>query len=75
MLYLLAVLPIAALWDARLGVDTALASALAFNFFHIPPTGRFEVAGGENWVALAVFLIAALTGGRARSGPLTAGAS
>ena len=42
------------------GVATALASALAFNFFHIPPTGRFTIAEGENWVALAVFFVAAL---------------
>ena len=37
-----------------------VASALAFNFFHIPPTGRFTIAEGENWVALAVFLVAAI---------------
>ena len=35
------------------------ASAAAFNFFHIPPTGNLDVANGENWVALAVFLTAA----------------
>ena len=35
-------------------------SALAFNFFHIPPTGRFTIAIGQNWVALGVFLAVAL---------------
>ena len=59
VLYLVAVLLIASAWGMWLGVATALASALAFNFFHIPPTGRLEIASGENWVALAVFLIAA----------------
>ena len=39
---------------------TALASALAFNFFHIPPTGRFTIASGENWVGLIVFFVAAV---------------
>ena len=34
-------------------------AALAFNFFHIPPTGRFTIAEAENWVALAVFLVVA----------------
>ena len=38
---------------------TAVASALAFNYFHIPPTGRFTIADSENWVALVVFLIVA----------------
>ena len=38
-----------------LGVAT-----LAFNFFHIPPTGRFTIANGENWVGLIVFFVAAV---------------
>ena len=33
---------------------------LAFNFFHLEPTGRFTIAEAENWVALAVFLVAAV---------------
>src|SRR5215204_1387421 len=60
VVYLLAVLFIASLWGLWLGVATAVASALAFNFFHIPPTGRFTIHEGENWVALAVFLVAAV---------------
>ena len=59
VLYLLAVVLVASVWGLRLGLATALASALAFNFFHIPHTGRFTVNEGENWVALAVFLVAA----------------
>ena len=43
-----------------LGLLTAVMSAAAWNFFHIPPTGGFTIAEGENWVALAVFLIAAV---------------
>jgi two-component system sensor histidine kinase KdpD len=60
VVYLVAVLLIASLWGAWLGFATVLASALAFNYFHISPTGRFTIADGENWVALAVFFIAAL---------------
>src|SRR3954452_15606489 len=59
VVYLLTVLVIASIWGVWLGVATALASALAFNFFHIPPTGRLAISGGENWVALAVFFVAA----------------
>ena len=62
VVYLLAVLLVAGLGGRRLGLATALASALAFNFFHIPDTGRFTVDEGENWVALAVFLAAAVAG-------------
>jgi two-component system sensor histidine kinase KdpD len=60
VVYLLGVLVIAIVWGAWLGLATSLVSAVAFNFFHIPPTGRFMIAEAENWVALVVFLIAAL---------------
>jgi two-component system sensor histidine kinase KdpD len=39
---------------------TSAASALAFNFFHIPPTGHFTIATSENLLGLAVYFIAAL---------------
>ena len=46
-------------WGFRLGLFTALISAVAFNFFHIPPVGRFTIAEAQNWVALAVFFVTA----------------
>src|SRR4051812_44582084 len=60
VVYLLTVLVVASIWGAWLGIATAVTSALAFNFFHIPPTGRFTVAARENWVGLAVFFVAAV---------------
>ena len=60
VVYLLPVLLVAGVWGRWLGLGTALASALAFNFFHIPNTGQLTVDEGENWVALAVFLVAAV---------------
>ena len=60
VLYLLAVLLVSTLWGLWLGLATSVAAALAFNYFHIEPTGRFTIAEAENWVALAVFLVAAV---------------
>jgi two-component system, OmpR family, sensor histidine kinase KdpD len=60
VLYLLAVLLASTLWGLWLGLATGVAAALAFNFFHIPPTGRFTIAEAENWVALGVFVVAAV---------------
>jgi two-component system sensor histidine kinase KdpD len=63
VVYLLIVLAVASLWGLWLGAATALASALAFNFFHLPPTGRLTISDGRNWVALSTFLVAAIVAG------------
>ena len=60
VVYLLAVLLVAVYWGLRFGLLTSLASAAAFNFFHIPPTGRWTIADSAHWVALGVFLVAAV---------------
>lgn len=60
VLYLLGVLLVASGWGLGLGIATSLTSALAFNFFHIPPTGELSIAEAENVVGLVVFLGAAV---------------
>jgi len=60
VVYLLAVLLVSTWFGLWVGLATAVASALAFNWFHLPPTGRLEVASSENVVALCVFLAAAV---------------
>jgi two-component system, OmpR family, sensor histidine kinase KdpD len=60
VVYLLAVVIVSAFWGAWLGVATAVLSSAAFNFFHIPPVGRFTISDSRNWVALATFFVAAL---------------
>jgi two-component system, OmpR family, sensor histidine kinase KdpD len=60
VVYLLAVLLVSSGWGLRPGLLTAFLSAAAFNFFHIPPTGEFSIEDGEHWVALGVFLVAAV---------------
>jgi two-component system, OmpR family, sensor histidine kinase KdpD len=61
VVFLLGVVLISIVWGARLGIAASLLSALAFNFFHIPPTSHYTIADAENWVALGVFLVVALT--------------
>lgn len=60
VVYLPAVLVVSTTWGAWLGVATAVISAAAFNFFHLPPVGRFTLQSSENWVALAAFLAVAV---------------
>jgi two-component system sensor histidine kinase KdpD len=60
VVYLPAVLVIAAYWGLRLGLLTSMASAAAFNFFHLPPLGKFTIADNRDWVALVAFVLVAL---------------
>jgi two-component system, OmpR family, sensor histidine kinase KdpD len=59
VVYLPAVLVVSITWGGWVGVATAIVSAAAFNFFHLPPVGRFTLQNSENWVALAAFLVVA----------------
>jgi two-component system, OmpR family, sensor histidine kinase KdpD len=60
VVYLLAVLIVSTYWGLGLGVITSVISAAAFNFFHLPPVGRFTIADSRNWVALGAFLAVAV---------------
>jgi two-component system, OmpR family, sensor histidine kinase KdpD len=59
VVYLPAVLLVSLTWGVWLGVATAVISAGAFNFFHLPPTGHLTVRNSSNWVALVTFLVVA----------------
>jgi two-component system, OmpR family, sensor histidine kinase KdpD len=63
VVYLPAVALVSVFWGLWLGFGTALLSAAAFNFFHLPPVGRFTISDPRNWVALVAFItIAAIVG-------------
>jgi two-component system sensor histidine kinase KdpD len=59
VVYLPGVLLVASLWGLWIGVVSGVASALAFNFFHIAPTGHLTVADADHLVAIVVFFVAA----------------
>ena len=61
VLYLFAVLPVAVLWGLPYAVAVSIVSMLAFNFFFLPPTHTFSLSDSENWVALAVYLVTAVS--------------
>ena len=44
VLYLFAVLPVAALWGLRYAVPVSIVSMLAFNWFFLPPTHTLAAA-------------------------------
>jgi two-component system sensor histidine kinase KdpD len=63
VVYLIAVVVVSTYWGVWLGLATALLSAAAFNFFHLPPVGRLTLADSRNWVALAAFVVVAAASG------------
>ncbi|HWY89783.1 MAG TPA: DUF4118 domain-containing protein [Solirubrobacteraceae bacterium] len=60
VVYMLAVVIVSVTWGVWIGVAASLSSALAFNYFHLPPVGRLTISDGDNWVALIAFLVVAL---------------
>ncbi len=60
VLYMIAVLVVSITWGVWLGIGTAVLSALAFNYFHLPPVGRLTIRDPDNWVALITFTVAAV---------------
>lgn len=58
--YLLVVLAAATLGIFTEAAIAASAAMLSFNFYFLPPVGRFTIADPQNWVALLTFLVTAL---------------
>src|ERR1700761_8095642 len=61
--YIPGVLLIATIWGLWLGLGTAVLSALAFNFFYLPPLRKLSINTQHDIVALVVFVIVAFAGG------------
>jgi K+-sensing histidine kinase KdpD len=68
LLFLVPVGWIASRWGQGPGIFAAVMSALAFDFFFIPPFNTFVIARLEGWLVLAIFLaVAILVVGRIQS--------
>jgi two-component system, OmpR family, sensor histidine kinase KdpD len=58
--FLIGVLLVAANWGLRHAIYLSILSALAFNFFFLPPVLTFTVGDSRNWVALLAFLVTSI---------------
>ena len=61
---LLIVLFAATGWGSRPALLASILGLLCFNFFFLPPVHTLTIADPQNWVALAAFLITAVTAGQ-----------
>jgi len=62
--FLLSILAVSTVWGMAVSVAMSVAAMLAFNFFFLPPVGKFAVADAQNWVALIAFLVVAVLASR-----------
>jgi K+-sensing histidine kinase KdpD len=60
VLYLFAVLFVAAVWGLRYAIAVSVGSMLAFNFFFLLPLYTLTLQDTRNWFALLVFLVTAV---------------
>ncbi len=58
--FLLVILFVGAFASLTAGVIASVAAMLAFNYFFLPPIGKFTIADPQNWIALFAFLTVAL---------------
>ncbi|MGD0196371.1 MAG: ATP-binding protein [Solirubrobacteraceae bacterium] len=59
VVYLPIVVLVATYWGSALGLLTALGSALAYNYFHLPVVGQITLSNASDWVSLVTFLVVA----------------
>jgi signal transduction histidine kinase len=64
VLFLCGILAVSMVWRPWLSVLTAVVSALAFNFFHVPPFWAFEFTARRDLQIVAVFIAAGLVTSR-----------
>ena len=62
--YLLVVLLVATAWGSWPALLASAVGVLCFNFFFLPPVYTLTIADPQNWVALAAFLVTAVTAGQ-----------
>jgi two-component system, OmpR family, sensor histidine kinase KdpD len=60
VIYLVGVLATSSLVGARAGITTSALSALAFNYFFLPPRHTLVIQSNGDWLALGVFFVTAL---------------
>jgi len=59
-LYLIVVLGVATLAGFAEAAVASVVAMLCYNFFFLPPVGRFTIADPQNWIALFTFLLTAI---------------
>nr|HEV7953536.1 DUF4118 domain-containing protein [Candidatus Acidoferrales bacterium] len=62
--YLLAILAVSTFWGFTVSAFMSVTAMLAFNYYFLPPVGRFTISDPQNWAALVAFLATSLIASR-----------
>lgn len=68
MVYLLLVLALAVYAGSGPAIVASVLAFLAFDWFFVPPVGRFTVSDPDEWLALFLFLVVAIITGQLAAG-------
>jgi signal transduction histidine kinase len=58
--YLIGIVVVSSIWGLWLGIATAVASTLGFDYFLTPPLWRLSPMVGEDWAVLAIYIAIAV---------------
>jgi two-component system, OmpR family, sensor histidine kinase KdpD len=64
MAYLLVILFVGTVATLSEGIIASFVAMLAFNYYFLPPVGKFTISDPQNWIALFAFLTVALVSGK-----------
>lgn len=56
----LAILAVSTVWGMVISVSMSIVAMLAFDYYFLPPVGKFTIASPENWISLFAFLIVSI---------------
>jgi two-component system sensor histidine kinase KdpD len=56
----LAILAVSTVWGMVISVSMSIVAMLAFDYYFLPPVGKFTIASPENWISLVAFLIVSI---------------
>jgi len=66
-LFLISILFVATGWGLTEAVVASIAAVFCYNYYFLPPIGTLTIQDPQNWVALAAFLVTAITASRLSS--------
>jgi two-component system, OmpR family, sensor histidine kinase KdpD len=56
----LAILTVSTVWGMVISVSMSIVAMLAFDYYFLPPVGKFTIYSAENWISMFAFLVVSI---------------